>query len=176
MVESPQPPRPHSPRIFLLTHRSDGTPAAVLEVRSPWLLDLGGVPTRTARSALERSSEPMRPMVEPASERMQIMLTLLGAGALAMVLLWAPIVLELRPAAASRGLVGYVLPGVLFAAFAVFYGLLRFVTAPAHPLPTEDDDLDGDRQPRPEQGRWKLRILAALGSVVHAAIYMQVLQ
>jgi len=159
MVESSQSLRSRSsrgrPRVFLMTNRSDGTPAAVLEIHSP-LLDLGFVPTRPARAALERSSESVGPRVEPAVDRAQTLL-MLGAGALAVLLLWAPILLELPVA---RGLVGYVLAGVLFAMFAVFYGLLRFISA----------------APRPELDRWKLRILAALGSVVHAVIYMQALQ
>jgi len=135
---------------------------AVIEVQNPFL-DRGIVRIRAAHSALE-----------PISDRPQPMLTI-ASGALAMLLLWAPIVLELRPAAASDGLVGYVLVGVLIAAFAVFYGLLRLVIACSRSMPIEDDDLGGYRQPRREQGHWKLRILAVLGSVVHAVLYMQAL-
>jgi hypothetical protein len=155
-----------------MTNRSDGTPAGVLEIHNPLLMDLGLLPTRAPRARYERSPARGGPGVEPTFGRAQTLLTL-GAGALAMLLLWAPIVLGLP--VAHRELLGGVLFGVLVAVFAVLYGLLRLVSA-ARAMPAGDDHGDADLPRRHEHGRWRLRLLAALGSVGHAVIYVLAIQ
>lgn len=137
-------------------------------------LDIG--PERLAQSVLDRTGEPLRMKLESTSDRTQSML-LLGAGAFGMAALWAMLVLPLglRPVLQHEISPVYVWAAAFFSVFAALYGAQRMLTPPAPAAPASGDHFGGYLRSQHDHGRWRMRILAAMGGVVHGMVYWALL-